>query len=860
MNGTEADAAARLLERLLGDPAYRQQFRAFPVAALREAGLPSVAEEMAVGGGKLLDTLDERESRSSLAGVFMAAALEGAAMFDFSKEILTQIDELPSSVGNVLSRVHLPAIAEAQAATPPVQGVERIAAATPQNPSVAAGQFPAITPEQAAAATARAHAPEAMPVVAAADSTPSNTSSPVDPSDYGAEGSGGPQSPEVQALLRNRQVTLDANGIADMRAGKIDPRIVSVLTAISRDHRITVSATISDHGKLTSGGSVSNHYYGRAVDIATVDGQPVNPGNAAAHAVAMALSSLPASIRPSEVGSPWELPGTADFSDSAHQNHLHIAYDDPIAPSWQPPEDLAGAGGAAPADQLPAVDVPASTDDNAGDSGDSGDGDDGDDGDDGGDEPGGLEDPGGDTNAEADAESDGGDGDDNDSVADDASDEQENDEDSGDDSGDSGADGDHDDNSDSGSDDTDDSDGSDGGGEDSGDSGAGDSGDGGDAGGQGQIDLGDVAGSYPGDDAQQSEIATWMGSEAQKRGLPAELPVMAGLVESGLRNLSGGDADSVGFFQMRLSVWNQGAYSGYSGRADLQLKWFLDQAVAVKQQRIAAGKPVNDAGSYGDWIADVERPAVQYRGRYQLRLEEARGLLRQGGKGGDGSAGARLEDVADGVGGGSGGSGQRAVAAVAVAKRYLGTPYRWGGSTPQTGFDCSGLMQWAYAKAGIQIPRTSEQQILASNGKPVDRGHLVAGDLVFFRDSSGDVHHVGMSLGGDRFIQAPHTGDVVKISSLKEPYYAQQFTGGRRFDLGADQGARAAAAAVAPGDLRDAPAVDADAVRSAEAALLRDAAEAQRPGTLLFEAVRAQEISHINESQVLRAVESSSST
>ena len=92
-------------------------------------------------------------------------------------------------------------------------------------------------------------------------------------------------------------------------------------------------------------------------------------------------------------------------------------------------------------------------------------------------------------------------------------------------------------------------------------------------------------------------------------------------------------------------------------------------------------------------------------------------------------------------------------------------------------------MQWAYAKAGIQIPRTSEQQILASNGMPVDRQHLMPGDLVFFRDSGGDVHHVGMSLGGDKFINAPHTGDVVKIASLNESYYAEQFTGGRRFDM-----------------------------------------------------------------------------
>ena len=91
-----------------------------------------------------------------------------------------------------------------------------------------------------------------------------------------------------------------------------------------------------------------------------------------------------------------------------------------------------------------------------------------------------------------------------------------------------------------------------------------------------------------------------------------------------------------------------------------------------------------------------------------------------------------------------------------------------------------------------------------------------------------------MSLGGDKFIAAPHTGDVVKISSLSEPYYAQQFTGGRRFDLSAPRVAQAAVSST--------PAIDPVSVRDAQAALARDAAEAQRPGTLLFEAVRAQEI------------------
>ena len=114
---------------------------------------------------------------------------------------------------------------------------------------------------------------------------------------------------------------------------------------------------------------------------------------------------------------------------------------------------------------------------------------------------------------------------------------------------------------------------------------------------------------------------------AKERGLPPQLPIMAGLVESGLKNLNFGDADSVGFFQMRVGIWNQGAYAGYPDKPELQMKWFLDQAEAVKRQRLVAGKSVDDPNSFGEWIADVERPAEQYRGRYQLKLQEANGLL-----------------------------------------------------------------------------------------------------------------------------------------------------------------------------------------------------------------------------------------
>jgi len=240
---------------------------------------------------------------------------------------------------------------------------------------------------------------------------------------------------------------------------------------------------------------------------------------------------------------------------------------------------------------------------------------------------------------------------------------------------------------------------------------------------------------------------------------------MASLVESGLQNLSYGDADSVGYFQMRASIWDQGEYAGYAQRPELQLEWFLDHAEAMGKQRVARGLPVDDPSQFGEWIADVERPAAQYRGRYQLRLDEARDVL-------------AAFDPPKAVPA----AGERATAALAFAKSMMGTPYKWGGETPAEGFDCSGLVQWAYGKAGISLPRVTDQQFVAPGGVRVGRDDLKPGDLVFFRDSTGYVHHVGISLGGDRFVGAPHTGAKVRIDSLNDAYWAKEFAGGRRFD------------------------------------------------------------------------------
>ena len=114
----------------------------------------------------------------------------------------------------------------------------------------------------------------------------------------------------------------------------------------------------------------------------------------------------------------------------------------------------------------------------------------------------------------------------------------------------------------------------------------------------------------------------------------------------------------------------------------------------------------------------------------------------------------------------------RAEQAVHMAERYLGVRYVYGGEGP-SGFDCSGLVQYAYARIGISIPRTTYAQYSA--GVPVSRSELEPGDLLFF----DHVGHVGMYIGGGRFIHAPHTGTVVQIGVLSG-WYSENYVGARR--------------------------------------------------------------------------------
>lgn len=114
-----------------------------------------------------------------------------------------------------------------------------------------------------------------------------------------------------------------------------------------------------------------------------------------------------------------------------------------------------------------------------------------------------------------------------------------------------------------------------------------------------------------------------------------------------------------------------------------------------------------------------------------------------------------------------------------LAQKYLGVMYKWGGSSPD-GFDCSGLVQYVFGLKGIQVPRTSYNQIQV--GYSVSPDKLRPGDLVFFdtdRSQSGP-DHVGIYIGGGKFIHAARTGSPVKISSLSDSYYMNRWMGGRR--------------------------------------------------------------------------------
>jgi len=104
--------------------------------------------------------------------------------------------------------------------------------------------------------------------------------------------------------------------------------------------------------------------------------------------------------------------------------------------------------------------------------------------------------------------------------------------------------------------------------------------------------------------------------------------------------------------------------------------------------------------------------------------------------------------------------------------QFLGVPYVWGGASP-SGFDCSGLIMYAYAQIGVSLPHST--YALWEMGVPVSQSQLQPGDIIFFNG----LGHAGIYAGGGTFVHAPHTGDVVKVSSMSG-WYASTYMGARR--------------------------------------------------------------------------------
>jgi murein DD-endopeptidase len=121
------------------------------------------------------------------------------------------------------------------------------------------------------------------------------------------------------------------------------------------------------------------------------------------------------------------------------------------------------------------------------------------------------------------------------------------------------------------------------------------------------------------------------------------------------------------------------------------------------------------------------------------------------------------------------GAGERAAA---HALKMIGKPYRYGGTSPSTGFDCSGLVQFSYRQAGVALPRSTEDQLRTASR--VRLSSIRRGDLLFFDEEGKKKSHVGIYLGDGRFVHAPSSGKQVRTDTLDSPYWKKHLAEARR--------------------------------------------------------------------------------
>lgn len=128
--------------------------------------------------------------------------------------------------------------------------------------------------------------------------------------------------------------------------------------------------------------------------------------------------------------------------------------------------------------------------------------------------------------------------------------------------------------------------------------------------------------------------------------------------------------------------------------------------------------------------------------------------------------------------------GEEAVGDLLVqAMSLMGVAYRFGGSSPETGLDCSGFIQYVFRKSlRVNLPRTSAE--MARAGREIDRSELAPGDLVFYNTRGFKYSHVGLYMGGGKFIHSPRTGKSVEVVSMSSNYWVQRFNGARRVSRG----------------------------------------------------------------------------
>jgi cell wall-associated NlpC family hydrolase len=286
-------------------------------------------------------------------------------------------------------------------------------------------------------------------------------------------------------------------------------------------------------------------------------------------------------------------------------------------------------------------------------------------------------------------------------------------------------------------------------------------------------------------DADQAGNARLIVAVGQQRSVPERgllVALMTAMQESTLRNLDYGDRDSLGLFQQRPSTgWGtpaqvtNPAYAAaafYGGPSSPAPNPGLLDIVGWEAMALTEAAQAVQRSAFPDAYAQWESSARQW-------LADILG-----------------DEVSDGAVCVERPSTTAAVV-IGSAAKWLGTPYSWGGGgldgptygiehgSGTVGFDCSGLVRYAYAQAGILLPRVAADQHNAPGQRVTSFAQLQPGDLVFFAWDVADpssIHHVAIWLGGDSMLEAPRTGDVVKITPgvSASPYWAPQFIGGLR--------------------------------------------------------------------------------